>query len=172
MTREELKKRLIKIKGTPLPPRVRAMDGLRRGTNYVKTESDYETEDFDTFFDFEEDLAGMESARKQVEKLKMDQILSNNFEPTDDEVEEVAEEPYFIMEEAIPDYNPFFIMEEFEEELDSELENSSKKYDDVNGFEFKYCSFIKGDGEQCKRQAPKDGEYCGTHRKFIKKHGQ
>lgn len=34
---------------------------------------------------------------------------------------------------------------------------------------FKVCKYIKNDGENCKRQAPKDSEYCSSHRKVLAK---
>jgi hypothetical protein len=42
-----------------------------------------------------------------------------------------------------------------------ELEDIKKKT-----FEFKVCKHIKDDGAQCKRQAPKSGEYCSSHKKL------
>jgi hypothetical protein len=199
MTRDEVKKRMIKIEGRPLHQRAGPMQANRRGLNYIKTEEEYEAEDFDSFFDFEEDLAGMEAARKQVEKLEYEKMMAIEAgQVAPEEQEEIKEEAFEIEEEIEEDAGSFFVMEEegfftldeveeveeVEEQTPeppviietppevSEPDESKKDgYTEVSGFEFKYCAFIKKDGIQCRRQAPKKSEYCSTHRKYIEKHG-
>ena len=152
----------------------------RRGENFVEVESDYEGDEFDNFFNFEEDLAGMESARRQVERLEMEKIKNNEFlANTNIENEEVPEEPtYFVMgelkepEQKSGNDNVFFVFNELDDAEPELIEEEQKKYDDVVGFEFEYCSFVKKNGDRCKRQAPKDNKYCGTHRKYITKYGE
>jgi hypothetical protein len=186
MTREELNKRLIKVKGRSIQAKAIPMDSGRRGKNHIETTSEYEGEEFDDFFDFEEDLVNMESSRRQVERMEMEKVKAIENQPQieiieeDYEVEEEVEPSYFIIDlldekhERSGDDNSFFIFDEpLEEEVKEEVkEDLNKKYDDVVGFSFEYCAFIKQDETQCKRQAPKNGKYCGTHRKYIEKHSE
>lgn len=37
---------------------------------------------------------------------------------------------------------------------------------------FKLCKYVKDGGEPCKRQAPKNGEYCSSHRKLLAKQSE
>lgn len=70
MTNEELKKRLKYISATPQKKIVKPRDELRRGVNKIESSSEYDIDEFDDFFEFEEDLSEMESARKQVERME------------------------------------------------------------------------------------------------------
>jgi hypothetical protein len=111
MTRDELQKRLVRVKGQPLFNRAAPMESGRRGQNHVETESDYEGEEFDNFFDFEEDLADMEMARRQVERIEMDRIKYMEQNPEEliepkIENEEEIESSYFVMDEPEEDSGP------------------------------------------------------------------
>ena len=187
MTKEELKKRLKFIKATPLVPKIPPREVSRRNVNKVSNLSEYDDGAFDSFFDFEEDLSDLESARLQVERIETARINAENkarllemAEPWEEDGEE--EEPSFLVmeeddeEEKSGDESSFFI---FEEEIEEVIEESSEEnveevtkelsYTEVKGFEFQYCKYIKSNGEQCKRQSPKNGDHCGTHRKMLKK---
>ena len=77
MTRNEAKKRLVKIKGVPLKPLIGPRVETRKGTSKVEYVNEYESE-FNDFFEFEEDLSEMEAARRQVERLEEEKILYEN----------------------------------------------------------------------------------------------
>ncbi len=181
MTKYELQKRLVKITGQAPHSRAIPKNLNRRGENFVETESDYEGDEFDDFFNFEEDLADMEAARRQVERLEMEKIKDREAKADKGIKDEEDEDKtlFFVLEEFNQETkesgneDSFFTFEEYQD-LEPKLieEDSKKKYNDVIGFEFRYCSFIKKDGNRCKRQSPKESEYCGTHRKYIERHSK
>lgn len=77
MTRNEAKKRLVKIKGVPLKPLIGPRVESRKGMSKVEYVNEYESE-FADYFDFDEDLMEMEAARKQVERVAEEKILYEN----------------------------------------------------------------------------------------------
>lgn len=181
MTLEEVKKRLIAVRGQSQREQVAGRSRGRRGINHVEIDSEFEGDEFDDFFDFEEDLAGLESARSQAEKARYNEMfLNDNIRKLDEEIvlPESVLESFFTLDDVVADdvqsgdQDSFFSFDEIEvksdniKELEIPIENNEKtNYTKVAGFDFKYCSFIKKDGQQCKRQAPSDGEYCKSHRK-------
>jgi len=176
MTRDQLKKRLIKVKGKPLNKKASSVDANRRAPNYVEnTLPPHEDSKFESFFGFEQEIAELESARKQIERIKerevKEQRRAKELGISLESEKEIEEESYFIIPDDIEenksgDNSSFFT---FEEEKGSRDDSEKAVYTQVKGFEFKYCKFIKANGEQCKRQSPKNGEYCGTHRKMVDK---
>ncbi len=74
MTREEAKKRLIRITGVPRPALVKTPKSFSR-KEISKISVSEEDEQFTNFFDFEEDLSDLESARKQYERVEEERIL-------------------------------------------------------------------------------------------------
>jgi hypothetical protein len=164
MTEEQRRKRLKLIKATPLKDRVRPIEVSRRGKNYVAIEME-ENSDFDDFFDFEEDLAKYESARKQSASAASAHTFFESSAPPFEEAP-----GFLVMEDEVPSAivrprsEPTPVV--FEEVVSNE---EPKKYTDVVGFQFIRCEYLKKDGEQCKRQAPKGKTICSSHRKMIKK---
>lgn len=107
---------------------------------------------YDTFFDYEDDLANLKPSSEQYAEM-------------------VSNDPYVILEDrddAIEDAPLPIVMSDADID-DNDKENT--KYTDVVGFQFIQCSFIKRDGERCKRQAPKGQDICSVHKKYINKHG-
>lgn len=197
MTKDELKKRLIKIQATPEEKRVGHKEMSRRGINHIDPTDDL-ISNFDDFFGFEEELSEMESARLQVEKIEKRKILEakfviNNSVNTEPSIDEASvntdnnddDESYFLWD--IDDENESGNDESFltfEEEDDSD--DNEEFINDIlvepetiieivteepNDLGFKYCTYIKDDNERCKRQAPKKSDYCSAHRKLIAKDG-
>ena len=215
MTKEELQKRLKYIEAKPVKAQVAPRETSRRDINTIENKDEYEISEFDSFFEFEKDIAELESARKQMEKLEAAKLKSEQSEEvlnTNNEDFEEESESFLIFEEdedyKSGDESSFFTFEESddEESVDEELVDTSSSneetdetqkevesnekittpdnqdgevftktvskkgsYTEVKGFEFKYCQYIKSNGEQCKRQAPKGSDYCGTHRKLLAK---
>lgn len=111
MTRVELKKRLKFVKSTPLDHEVVPRDGGRRDVNSISNESEYDLSEFDSFSDYEDDLADMESARIQTERVEIARINSENqarslglnitsdVDIQEEVVEEIAEEGFVMFEE-------------------------------------------------------------------------
>jgi hypothetical protein len=158
MISKKLAGRTFLIKASPLPNRVQDSYSHRRGKNFVMTEEDDPSYKYDTFFEYEDDLANLKASGEQYADM-------------------VSDDPYVILEdkdapmdEAVENHNPYgnIIMEEAEKVIESEEKDTD--YKDVVGFTFIQCSFMKTDGDRCKRQAPKGHEICSVHKKYIKKH--
>ena len=154
---DELRKRQKFVKSTPLKDRLVAEPLARRDNNFVQMEK-VENSEFDTFFEYEDDLANLKPSGEQYADM-------------------VSDEPYVILEEkdsiaegVTENRNDFghIIMEEAEKNVENDKEE--KTYKDVVGFDFIQCTFVKKDQNRCKRQAPKGQEICSTHRKYIEKH--
>lgn len=147
MTRDELQQRMILIEPSPRPERTARKNIRIRDENYIEIE-DEQTEDlYDDFFEYEKDMMELTPARDTV-----------------------AEE-FDLMTKDVDDDNGFLVMEEsLVEEDESESENEQFKKDEEElPFKFIRCSFIKDDGEQCKKQAKKGNKLCGIHRRYVDK---
>lgn len=164
MLQKKLDSRLRYIEATPVPDRVKIRTFSRRGENHVAVSQEEDvSEKYDTFFDYEEELAGLKPSGEQyVDMIKSDPFIVME-EGEDSEVP--APPSHIIMEEeALPVESP--------EQNASGISSSKKEvntYTDVVGFEFIQCDYLKKDGNRCKRQAPKNKTTCSTHRKYIGK---
>jgi hypothetical protein len=123
-------------------------------------EDDCDLEKYDTFFDYEDELAGLKPSGEQY-------------------VEMIDPDPFVVMEDNAEDSFGPVVMEEPDKVVAPQKKegsslsvdnNENKKYTDVVGFEFVQCDFVKDDGNRCKRQAPKGNTICSTHKRYIKKH--
>ena len=65
MNPNDVRKRQVYVKGTPLKDRVSDARGYRRDGNFVDTPQ-VENIEFDTFFDYEDDLSGLKPSNEQV----------------------------------------------------------------------------------------------------------
>ena len=148
MNKVRLQQRQKYIAATPLPNRV--TDGSlkrRRENNFVEKEI-HNNDKFDNFFDYEEDLA----------ELKPSNELYNSSHNND------SAENLENKDEDLP-LGGGIILKRKSENNANNLSNSDRpKYMQVNGFEFKQCTFVKDNGERCKRQSPKHSEKCSKHR--------
>lgn len=96
-------------------------------------------------------------------------VLEKNQELEEEQKEESEEESA-----KEPDNFTFKYKDEKEKiitdsDKNSDDKNSAKTYKDVVGFDFIQCSYIKDNGERCKRQAPKGHDICTIHRKVLEK---
>lgn len=196
MTRDELYKRIVRIEATPLIQKADPRSSGRREFSDIDLTPEHELSEFESFFEFEKDIVEIESARKQLERLGHIEIIEPNNESciileevsgakegsedsffSFDEIEEVIEN--IDNEESVNNITTNdTIKEEVIEgsELTNTTENTEIKMQDFEvaqikepSVNFKFCKYIKVDGESCKRQAPKDGEYCSSHRKVLAK---
>jgi Fe-S-cluster containining protein len=160
MISRKLVERIFLIKGSPLPDRAQDSYSHRRGKNAVILEEDEESAKYDTFFEYEDDLAILKPSGEQYADM-------------------ISDEPYVILEEkdsfsedTAENRSDFshIVMEGIEELVENDREE--KTYKDVVGFDFIQCTFVKKDKNRCKRQAPKGQEICSTHRKYIEKHNR
>jgi Fe-S-cluster containining protein len=158
MISRKLAERTFTIKGSPLPDRAQSKYSHRRGKNSVVMEEDEESGKYDTFFEYEDDLASLKPSGEQYANMVSDKPYV------------ILEEKDSISEDTAEDRSDFshIIMEGVEEFVENDREE--KTYKDVVGFDFIQCTFMKKDENRCKRQAPKGQEICSTHRKYIEKH--
>lgn len=148
MRKTELEKRNHLIKASPLKAKPKPKDSGRRGTHLVyEEEEEYDTAYAD-FFEFQKDLDEIEASNELIRRAS---IYGTNVE---EKKERVVENGSIIMEEEdeddLPKYSPI-IMEDYEEVAVPPA--------------FKRCLFVKGNGERCKRQAPKSADLCAAHRR-------
>ena len=158
MILKKLKERTFLVKGTPLPERAKNSYANRRDSKGITmVELDSEIDKFDTFFDYEDDLANLKPSSEQYAEM-------------------INEDPYVVLEEKEEELKSDFSSKEISQPIVMEFEindenQEGKAYTDVVGFEFVQCSYIKSDDKRCKRQAPKGEEICSIHKKHILKHG-
>jgi hypothetical protein len=154
MISRKLAERTYAVKGSPLPNRAQDSYSHRRGKNALMMEEDDPSDKYDTFFEYEDDLADLRPSGEQYADM-------------------INEEPYVILEEkdSIAEGDGSYgsiVMEEVEKIVEND--KTKKTYKDVVGFDFIQCSFTKTDGNRCKRQAPRGHEICSVHKRYIEKH--
>lgn len=174
MIPKKLSKRITFIEGKPLDDRGKITTFSRREPNNISPQT-YITpqEEFESFFDYEEELSGLKPSSEQFANIFNDQENEEINEPLSDnnfvQMEEAEKEEtnninnkekvseintsFIVMEDVDP-----LIMEYCEEKNTNNISNTEMP------FEFIQCSFIKKDGNRCKRQAPKGGTLCSSHR--------
>tara|TARA_B100000700_G_scaffold286534_1_gene341509 strand:- start:312 stop:803 length:492 start_codon:yes stop_codon:yes gene_type:complete len=162
MISKKLKERTFLIKGTPLQDRAKDAYSHRRGKTAVVMEMDDVSEKYDTFFEYEEDLANLKPSGEQYAEM-------------------VSKDPYIILEDRDDlsdediggNKDKGITMSLKEDVINKPDENNdlNRGYKDVVGFDFVQCSFVKSDNERCKRQAPKGHVICSVHKKYKEKHG-
>ena len=154
MTPEQIKVRLKFVEATKLVDRASAINMSRRETNHaIVVEDDGHFDKFNTFFDYENELSELKPAGEQYASAGMDA--------------EIGLEPFAVMEDESS--SPEVIVESFiemeaEERPDPTSSMEMEMVIEPKPSKFIRCEFVKKDGEQCKRQAPKDGVLCSSHR--------
>lgn len=159
MISKKLKERTFLIKGTPLPQRTTEAFKNRRGVAGIVMEEEVNLSDkYDTFFDYEDDIADLKPSGEQYAEM-------------------IDKDPYVILEEKeesadslAENYTSTPSLPTILEDIEVEVEEPVIKNNGAVGFEFIQCSFTKKDGNRCKRQAPKGGSICSTHKRYIEKH--
>jgi hypothetical protein len=157
--KDQLKNRQKFISATPLPDRATSKIFSRKPTNGITLiDDDSGLDQYDSFFDYEEGLSGLKSAGEQFAEEEINRPFIE-METSDEKSSKVEENTNSMTEEVLDSSSEPIIM--LEPDTFVELEDIKKKT-----FEFKVCKHIKDDGAQCKRQAPKSGEYCSSHKKL------
>ena len=148
MRKSELDKRNYLVKGTPVDKKPEPKDPGRRGKHVVFEEKEEYDVAYSDFFEFQKDLDEIEASNE----------LQRRADIYGEEVA-VESEPKVV--------NSFVVMEE-EDEDDSSVFSPiiMEDYEEVEVAPiFKRCLYVKGNGDRCRRQAPKSGELCAAHRK-------
>jgi hypothetical protein len=156
--KDQLKNRQKLILATPLLDRAVSKIFSRKPTNgIILVEDESDLDQYDSFFEYEEDLSGLRPAGEQFAEAKINQPFIE-MESSEDEGEKIEENISSMTEEVLVDSCDPIIMREVDTFL--EMEYVKKK------IEFKFCEHIKDNGDRCKRQAPKSGNHCSSHKKF------
>ena len=140
------------IEATPLPQRLLDSSKRRRSKNFVKKES-HDNEKFENFFDYEEELASLKPSNELYNSTETDFKAKND---------ELNIEKNANSDDIVKGYSDGIIMKKKKPNV-SQVDEKPK-YMQVEGFDFKQCSYIKENGERCKRQAPKTSDRCSKHR--------
>jgi len=74
MNPNDIRKRQIYVKGRPLENRLSVVKYQRRDANFVDTPS-VENIEFDTFFDYEDELSGLKPSNEQIEVSSNDSMV-------------------------------------------------------------------------------------------------
>jgi len=157
MIPKRLQSRLKTIKATPLKDRAQAKTFSRREISSVSPEVDIGNEKYDTFFEYEDELAELKPSSEQYNDM-------------------VSSPPFVVLEEVdepIPESAEVSTSPIEMEEANSAIvmNNNDNKVKNFSSFNFIQCEFIKADKNRCKRQAPKDSTLCSSHRKYLKDRG-
>ena len=182
MNNKKLLERQRYIKASAIPIRAVVSSFSRRETPSISITQEEETT---SFFDFEDDLADLKSSAEQIKEFSEPFVVLEERVQTQPiiEMEEIELEPSPIeMEEEI------FIPQVFQqEEIKQSVEQILEKYEiefhidkeeqvkqepsntQELPFEFIQCSYVKENGDRCKRQAPKGKDICSSHAKLLKK---
>ena len=78
MNPNDIRRRQVYVKGTPLKNRLSDIKSHRRDANFVDTPS-ADNEEFDTFFDYEDDLSGIKPSNEQLtSELSSDMVMTRD----------------------------------------------------------------------------------------------
>ncbi len=177
MNPEEIKKRQTFVEGEPLKDRLEEAKFSRRDSNFVES-SKVENIEFDTFFDYEDDLSGMTASNQQGDSSIMLERQNGPVVMQAAISKPTATHGGVENKKSMPATAPIIMRPVYKKEPDlpaSSPDSSpsnvkeKKAYDDVVGFEFVRCEHIMKNGSRCRRQAPKDDIICSIHKKILKK---
>ena len=142
MNKNKLKQRLFYKEARPLKDRASIKTLSRRENNFVKAEEDHPNDEFETFFDFEEDLTDMPSSSEQFK------------------IQEELESLNPVILEEQPSF--FTVMEEQEEIEDNKTSNSlGIILDELNNCEFSEL------GKECLNVKAEGSIYCEKHKQEL-----
>lgn len=159
LTPGQLKLRLKFVEATDLEDRVSAINLSRRETNRsIAPEEDDHFDKFESFFDYEDELSGLKPAGEQFAAAGMGSPpVEGPFIVMTSE-EDIESESFIDMEEQVPETTEDAEVAGMIEMEDTDEEPKEK------ATSFVRCHHVKDDGVQCKRQAPKSGTLCSSHR--------
>lgn len=142
MNKNKLKQRLFFKEAKPLQERAVVKNLSRRSNNFVKAEENHPNDEFETFFDFEEDLTDMPSSSEQFKIQEEMESLS----------------PVILEEEK----SFFTVMEEDDEAEEGKTSNSlGIILDEINN-----CEFLEL-GKECLNEKSTGSIYCEHHKQKL-----
>jgi hypothetical protein len=145
MIPKRLQSRLKKIEATPLADRAQAKTFSRRDLSSISPDVEAGNEKYDTFFEYEDELADLKPSSEQYTEM-------------------MEAQPFVMLEELEKTISPITM-----EDLPLKSNLISKSNNNASSsFEFIQCEFIKSDKNRCKRQAPKNSTLCASHRNYLK----
>lgn len=175
MNKKKLLERQKFIKASVLPSRIQASIFSRRTNNINLISDNSDPKDSTSFFDFEDELSGLKPSAEQFAILESEDNSGPTFlEERDNYIQEnlqnISEFEPTVIEEAEEnsDIENYYIeLEDNSEPTNEEPILSQAPISNPEMSTFIQCNFIKGDGQRCKRQAPKGKEICSAHSKLL-----
>lgn len=163
MTPEQLRKRIFYKEAKPLVDRATVKKMTRRDTTKVEFNDEHPNSEFETFFDFEEDISSLKPAAEQFF-----------------ETQEEGGDSFVIMEENDIDHSVVFLEKIDETDIintnnDATNDNRSSVIleeleEEVEGLDFSKCEFLTGNGNSCNNKKSSGSIYCTMHKnKLIEK---
>lgn len=171
---EDLRKRQKFIKSTPLQDRLSEQKMPRRDGNFVAMEK-VENSEFDTFFEYENELADMRPSNKQIDIVQEESgvvMMQPAISAKSVDFEERPVIPVIMRREKAAEVSPVISNVMREESSPNMPSKTGNSYTDVVGFEFVRCGYIMKNKSRCKRQAPKNSTICSIHKKIVEKNRQ
>ena len=168
---DDLRRRQRFIKSTPLQNRLSERKMPRRDGNFVTME-EVENSEFETFFDYEDELADMRPSNKQVDMAQKESgvvMMQPAISAKSVDFEERPATPVILRREKSVKTTSAKSNHTKEERLIDTPNKIGGGYTDVVGFEFVRCEYIMKNKSRCKRQAPKNSVICSIHKKIVEK---
>jgi len=162
MTPKQLKKRLFYKEATPKVNRAAVKKYSRRDLNAVKRNEAHPNDEFESFFEFEEDLSELTPSKDQYESKDNNFIVMENIQ------QEVSKQSNNMANDL----------------LHADTRNSSKEdrgisssnikpiilEDDEEGVGLEFCESLTSSGKKCKNKKTNGSIYCTMHKnKLINK---
>lgn len=175
MNPEEIKKRQRFVEGEPLKDRLEEAKFNRRDSNFVESPK-VENIEFDTFFDYENELSGITASNQQVDNsIALEQQSGPVVMRAVDDMPTATHGGIDRKLDA-PVATPIIMRPVYKKDSEVQVSNAEaqtsgakkKAYDDVVGFEFVRCEHTMKNGSRCRRQAPKNDTICSIHKKMLK----
>ena len=150
MTPKQLKSRIFFKKAVSKKERAVVKRYSRRDVNIIEREEGHPNDEFESFFEFEEDLTELRSASDQFQEQE---VLNDNFIVMEEETSKSEESAEFYFEESNSSNNKPIMLEE--------LENKNSHVS---------CEHLTNSGNLCKNKKTDGSIYCTMHKnKLINK---
>ena len=158
MTPKQLKSRVFFKPATPLGKRNIVKKFSRRESNTSLKVEDHPNDEFESFFDFEEDLSELKSASSQYIENNIDnKNFGSNLDMEDSRISVLEKEDLYSNKK----------------EYGNDLRTSSSAnkigilVEENVGTDFTKCEFFDSNGNSCSNKKAKGSIYCKKHKELL-----